>query len=134
MRTCYHYIAQPRYLVIRLNLYKERGDVITNRSTRSSSNSSKQVLIKSWSRCGLYQIFTIALQQIINETNCGRCFEGLTCMHVAAKFGAIPIIEILAEMGVSVKIRDSQGATPLHYVHDVVTCQVNILLQSMFGV
>ncbi|XP_063684870.1 uncharacterized protein LOC134819039 [Bolinopsis microptera] len=55
-----------------------------------------------------------------------RCFEGLTCMHVAAKFGAIPIIEILAEMGVSVKIRDSQGATPLHYVHDVVTCQVLI--------
>ena len=45
-------------------------------------------------------------------------------MHVAAKFGAIPIIEILAEMGVLVKIRDSQGATPLHYVHDVATCQV----------
>lgn len=55
---------------------------------------------------------------------CSRCFDGLTCMHVAAKFGAIPIIEILSEMGVSVMIKDTLGATPLHYIHDVPTCQV----------
>ena len=45
-------------------------------------------------------------------------------MHVAVRFGAIPIMELLFEMGITVKIRDSNGATPLHYVYDVLTAQV----------
>ena len=64
----------------------------------------------------------------VNEfsTSKTRCFGGLTCMHVAAKFGAIPIIEVLLDIGVPVTIKDDQGATPLHYVYDVATAQVLI--------
>ena len=49
----------------------------------------------------------------------------MTALHVAAKFGAIPVIEVLTEMGVSVRTKDRAGATPLHYVYDVPTCQVS---------
>lgn len=45
-------------------------------------------------------------------------------MHVAAKFGAIPVVELLIEMGVGTNIRDRNGATPLHHVHDVAVTQV----------
>ena len=61
----------------------------------------------------------------ISDISHYRCFEGMTALHVAAKFGAIPVIEVLTEMGVSVRTKDRAGATPLHYVYDVPTCQVS---------
>jgi len=61
-----------------------------------------------------------------------RMFNGLTLMHVAAKFGAVPVIELLLEHRLEVDIRDNTGKTGLHYVHDLQTA--GMLLEARAAV
>ncbi|KAL5259914.1 hypothetical protein ACHWQZ_G010136 [Mnemiopsis leidyi] len=50
-----------------------------------------------------------------------RMFNGLTLIHIAAKFGAVPVIELLLEHRLEVDLKDSRGKTALHYVNDLQT-------------
>jgi len=53
-------------------------------------------------------------------------------LHVAARLGTVPVIELLIDHRIDIDITDSKGRTSLHYVNDLQTCA--ILLEARANV
>ena len=58
------------------------------------------------------------LQQHASLIHARSTSKGYTAMHYAAMAGAIPVVEWLAEQGVSVEVESPDGVTPLKVALD----------------